>query len=115
MFFDKRGQSKIAIVQNNIDNIQAAIDVMGNAAYNGCDKVLIYKENLPEKFFDLKTRLAGEMLQKFVNYKMRVAIVGDFSIYKSKSLRDFIYECNNGNNIFFKDTLEDGLNTLHSK
>lgn len=30
-----------------------------------------------------------------------VMIVGDFSIYTSKSLKDFIYECNKGKKIFF--------------
>lgn len=30
-----------------------------------------------------------------------MAIVGDFSTYASKSLKDFIYECNKGKDIFF--------------
>ena len=32
---------------------------------------------------------------------MKIAIVGDFSEYTSKSLKDFIYESNNGKDIFF--------------
>lgn len=32
---------------------------------------------------------------------MKVAIVGDFSTYTNKSLRDFIYESNQGQNVFF--------------
>ena len=32
---------------------------------------------------------------------MKIAIVGDFSVYNSKSLKDFIFECNNGKDIFF--------------
>ncbi len=42
----------------------------------------------------------GEILQKFVTYKAKLAIAGDFSVYTSKSLKDFIYESNNGNHIF---------------
>jgi hypothetical protein len=49
----------------------------------------------------LKIRLAGEILQKFINYGVKIAIIGDFSGYSSKSLKDFIYECNNGNAIFY--------------
>ena len=41
------------------------------------------------------------ILQKFVTYQMRIAIIGDFSVYSSKSLRDFIYESNKGQHIFF--------------
>ena len=32
---------------------------------------------------------------------MKLAIIGDFSKYDSKALRDFIYECNSGKDIFF--------------
>ena len=49
----------------------------------------------------MKTRLAGEILQKFINYRMKLAIVGDFSMYSSKSLQEFIYESNKGKAIFF--------------
>ncbi|WP_083996437.1 DUF4180 domain-containing protein [Desulfosporosinus acididurans] len=62
-----------------------------------------------EDFFDLKTKLAGEILQKFVNYHVRIAIVGDFSGYKSKSLKDFIYESNNGKDVFFDLIERNGL------
>jgi len=49
----------------------------------------------------LTTKLAGEILQKFINYDVKLAIVGDFSVYTSKSLKAFIYECNKGKDIFF--------------
>jgi hypothetical protein len=42
----------------------------------------------------------------------RLAIIGDFSKYKSKSLQDFIRESNKGNRIFFVKTLEKALNRL---
>ncbi len=40
-------------------------------------------------------------MQKFVNYRVKIAFVGDFSSYPSKSLRDFLYESNSGNDVFF--------------
>ena len=85
---------------------------MASIRYNeDCDKVgmIIYKESLGDKFFDLKTRFAGKILQKFSNYNMSLIIVGDLSEYKSKSLKDFIRECNRGNRIFFLPTVEDGI------
>ena len=41
-----------------------------------------------------------------------VMIVGDFSIYTSKSLKDFIYECNKGRNIFFTSDVEQAIKRL---
>ncbi|ARC28011.1 DUF4180 domain-containing protein [Bacillus toyonensis] len=70
------------------------------------------KSLISEDFFDLKTRLAGDILQKFINYKVKIAIVGDFSMYTSKSLKDFIYECNKGNNIFYLATEQQAIEKL---
>lgn len=71
--------------------------------------MIIHEESLGDKFFDLKTQFAGNLLQKFSNYNMSLVIVGDFSKYTSKSLRDFIRECNRGRLIFFLPSVEDGL------
>jgi len=96
-----------------ISSVQDILDIMADARYlHQCSRIIIYKESLGDRFFDLKTGYAGEILQKFSNYKMKLAIIGDFSEYKSKSLRDFIYECNNGSCVFFKPTVEDGLVAL---
>ena len=67
----------------------------------GCEALVLAKECLAEEFFKLSTGLAGEVLQKFVNYQMRLAIVGDFSRYTSKPLKDFIYESNQGSQVGF--------------
>lgn len=85
-----------------VSDVQDALDLMATVRYEvDCDRIVIHKALLSESFFDLKTRLAGEILQKFINYQLKVAVVGDFSEYASRSLRDFIYECNNGKDIFF--------------
>jgi hypothetical protein len=49
-------------------------------------------------FFELQTQLAGVMLRKFVNYRLRVAVMGDFSELASNSAapRAFTYESNRG-------------------
>lgn len=38
--------------------------------------------------------------------------LGDFTIYTSKSLRDFIYECNKGKDIFFLPEEEQAIEKL---
>ena len=74
--------------------------------------IIIHKSLISEDFFDLKTRLAGDILQKFINYKVKFAIVGDFSMYTSKSLKDFIYECNKGKDIFYLATEQQAIEKL---
>ncbi|WP_422658847.1 DUF4180 domain-containing protein [Paenibacillus sp. EC2-1] len=117
IFVDQQGNSKVAIVESSdmiIQDVQDAMDLMASVQYNHeCFKILINKSNVTEDFFELKTRLAGEILQKYVNYRVKLAIVGDFEGYTSKSLKDFIYECNNGKQVFFMSNTEDALQALH--
>ncbi len=83
----------------------SAMDVLATVRYEtGCSAVIVHKEQLDESFFRLSSGLAGEVLQKFVNYQMRVGIVGDLSGYTSKPLHDFICESNQGRQICFLPT-----------
>lgn len=101
----KENNIEIAVVNSKevlIDSVQSALDFMATVNYEtGCNRIILNKSAICEDFFNLSTRLAGEILQKFINYNVKIAIVGDFSAYTSKSLKAFIYECNNGKDIFF--------------
>ncbi|AZB11061.1 DUF4180 domain-containing protein [Chryseobacterium sp. G0162] len=106
------GTLKIAEVNSDTIIIQSAedgLDLMGNIYYQGFDKVILYEKNITPDFFDLKTKIAGEILQKFSNYRIGLAIVGDFSKYESKSMRDFIFESNKTQLINFVSILEEAL------
>jgi len=108
--------SEIAIVNSKeviISDVQSALDFMMSVNYEtGCRFIVINKEALIEDFFILSTRIAGEILQKFVNYQIKLAIVGDFSGYTSKPLKDFIYESNKGRDIFFVSSEEEAIDKL---
>jgi hypothetical protein len=92
---------------------QSALDVFMSLAYEtGENRFIISKDNIIEDFFDLRTKIAGGILQKIINYRMKLAIIGDFSKYKSRSLRDFIYECNSGRDIFFVENESEALKLL---
>src|SRR5690606_33009623 len=95
-----------------INSAEDGVDLIGNVYYRGFDKVILYQENVSPDFFDLKTGMAGEILQKFSNYRVRLAIVGDFSGYTSKSLRDFIHESNKGKLVDFLFSKEEAINRL---
>ncbi|MEK4468806.1 MULTISPECIES: DUF4180 domain-containing protein [Bacillus] len=112
------GGINIAVVRNDtvlISEVQSALDLMATVQYEADSKrIAINKSLISESFFDLKTRLAGDILQKFINYSVKIAIIGDFSMYTSKSLKDFIYECNKGKDIFFLATEQQAIEKLSS-
>ena len=114
----KINDTKIAEViseVNIINSVEGGLDLLGDLYYQGFDKVLIYEKDITPDFFDLKSGIAGEILQKFSNYRVRLAIVGDFSKYTSKSLRDFIYESNKGKQINFVPSCAEAIKVLSDK
>lgn len=106
----------IAIVHSDeelISDVQSALDFMMTVQYEtDYNRIILNKSAICEDFFHLSTKLAGEILQKFINYHVKIAIVGDFSIYTSKSLKDFIYESNKGKDIFFLPDEEEAIEKL---
>ena len=96
-----------------ITDAQSALDVLKTAKYDaGTKNIVISKELIVEDFFILSTGLAGEILQKYINYGGRIAIYGDYSHYTSKPLHDFIYESNKGKDVFFVGTKEEAIDRL---
>jgi len=88
------------------------LDIMADASYNGSTGLIIHSETLGKEFFDLKSGFAGEILQKFSNYRMKLAIIGDFTEVKSKALRDFIRESNTRRTINFIGSLTEAIERL---
>jgi uncharacterized protein YlzI (FlbEa/FlbD family) len=101
--------AEIKVNDTLINSAQQFLDITMNLPV---DRIVIHKESLDEVFFDLRSGLAGEILQKAVNYRIQLGIVGDYSAYESRSLRDFIYESNKSNKIVFVNTLDEALNRL---
>lgn len=104
----KRNNIEAAIVSSDellITDVQSALDLIMTVTYEtGCSNIAVNREAVINDFFVLSTCLAGEILQKFINYGVRFAIYGDFSKYTSKPLKDFMYECNKGKDIYFQPT-----------
>ena len=91
-----------------IDTRQAAVDVVGDALSTRAKLVAIPVERLTPAFFQLRTGLAGEVAQAFVNYGLNLAIVGDVSaeVERSAPLADWVRECNRGAQVWFVPTLD---------
>ena len=98
-----------------INKIEDGIDLMGNLYYQGFDKIIIHEKNITPDFFDLKNGMAGEILQKFSTYRVRLAIVGNFAKYPGKSLNHFILESNKGRHINFVATLAEAVKILSNQ
>lgn len=106
----------IAVVSSDemvIADVQSALDLAMTVKYEtGAANIVIGKKLICEDFFILSTKLAGEILQKFINYRVKMAVYGDYSRYTSKPLKDFIYESNKGKDFFFVSTKEDAIQKL---
>lgn len=95
-----------------IRNAQDGLDLLGNLYYEDCGRIILHEKNISPEFFDLKNGMAGEILQKFANYRVRLALLGDFSRYPGQSIRDFISESNKGKQVNFVSTLDEALERL---
>lgn len=96
-----------------ITDVQSALDLIMSVKYEtDTNKIIIDKKTITEDFFILSTGLAGEILQKFINYDVKIAIYGDYSKYTSKPLKDFIYESNKGKDVFFAADKDKAINAL---
>ena len=105
-----------AVVRGNgivITDAQSALDLLMTANYDfGMKNVVIGKKLIKADFFILSSGLAGDILQKYINYGGRIAIYGDFSHYTSKPLHDFIYESNQEHDVFFAATEGEAVDCL---
>ena len=96
-----------------LTDAQSALELAMAARHAaGADQLLVDKAAVAGDFFILSTGLAGEILEKFIQYRIKMAVYGDFSCYTSKPLRDFIYESNHGSDFFFVPEREEALRLL---
>jgi hypothetical protein len=86
-----------------------AVELVGKSFEDRATLIVIPVECLDDEFFQLKTRIAGEIVQKFVQYRRRLAIVGDISrhLADSSALRAFVVESNRGKEVWFLTSLEE--------
>ncbi len=118
MRFEKidSGNRIVAVVSSEnkvITDVNSALDLLMSAKYGaGTKYIVVDKKLVIEDFFVLSNGLAGEILQKYINYGGKIAIYGDYSHYTSKPLKDFIYESNKGRDVFFAATKEEAIQKI---
>lgn len=112
----KDNGSDIAVISSDeklIVDTQSALDLTMTVKHEtGAAGIVINKSAVCDEFFILSSGMAGEILQKFINYQIRVAIYGDYSQYTSKPWKDFVYESNHGKDFFFVSTKDEAIQKL---
>ncbi|NBE83243.1 DUF4180 domain-containing protein [Micromonospora rubida] len=90
-----------------VTTAQDALDLIG-AAFLGAEVVAVPASRLGEDFFSLGTGFAGEVMQKFVNYRLRLAVLGDISrhLAASSALRALVHESNRAEHVWFLPDLD---------
>lgn len=91
------------------DRLNAAgiLDVLADASAADAVTVAVPCVRLDPGFFDLRTGVAGEIVQKFATYRMRLAIIGTQppEARSSNAFAAFVREANHGSQTWFMDTI----------
>lgn len=74
-----------------------ALDLVALCGENDTNLLMIHYTALSEDFFKLKTKVAGNILQKFMNYHIKAAAVLPNEIIQKGRFRELASETNKGN------------------
>lgn len=94
-----------------------ALDIIGGTYGQGVDWVAVPAARLPAEFFRLRSGVLGEFTQKFVNYGLRLAVLGDVAAHAqaSEAFRAYLVEANRGGGIWFADDMPMLLDRLRQR
>jgi len=104
----------VSAAENLVRSRQDVLDVIFGHGHRDLAGIAIDEACLHPDFLVLRTGVAGEILQMFVNYRTKIAIIGDFSRFESGALHDFIIESNRGRHVFFVPDLDEAITRLTS-
>jgi hypothetical protein len=103
------GETRIAEISGDgilLGNADDARDLLMQS--QRAEWIAVHDKNIAPEFFDLRSGVAGDVLQKFVNYQTKFAVIGDISHHtaKSEALAALVRESNRGRDFRFADTME---------
>jgi Domain of unknown function (DUF4180) len=90
-------------------NGRDAVDAIAAASPWRPEIIVIPIERFDPDFFRLRTGIAGQVIQKFITYRLRLVIMGGISTHQreSSALREFVYESNRGSHVWFVTRLDE--------
>lgn len=91
---------------------QDALDLVAICSENDIGHLIIHAEALSDDFFKLKTGVAGQMLQKFINYQVKTAVIlTNEQIIKGK-FKEMLTESNKRNDFRVFNSIREAENWL---
>ncbi|MBI1818232.1 MAG: DUF4180 domain-containing protein [Deltaproteobacteria bacterium] len=88
---------RIVECTDSITRVDDALDLIAACIERGSTRLLIDSRHLPAAFFDLRSKFAGEFLQKLQNYRLRVAAVFLSEHEYGERFSEFLSEAKRGN------------------
>ena len=84
-----------------LDGETAALELVAGCMEAGTNRLLVHGASLPAEFFDLKTGLAGAVLLKFSNYRIRCALLLTPEQVGTGRFYEMALEANRGDELHF--------------
>ncbi|MCP4428950.1 MAG: DUF4180 domain-containing protein [Chloroflexi bacterium] len=84
-----------------------ALDLMAYCTDPSGSRLLLEARFLHPDFFDLSTGLAGAILSKLTQYRVKTAVVADLATIKSERFQELAWEFNKGNQVNFFNRVGD--------
>jgi len=80
-----------------------ATDLIGEAFGHEANVVVVPADRVAADFYQLRTRVAGDVVRKFQMYRIRLVVLGDITehLAASDAFRSFVHEINRGGDIWF--------------
>lgn len=97
----------------SIRDVNTINDLIGQVVFeHKINRLLAARELIDESFFDLKSGFAGELTQKVSNYRLMLAVYGDFSMFESLALKAYLFESRLSKSVRFFPKRETALDWL---
>ncbi|MEV0801161.1 DUF4180 domain-containing protein [Kribbella sp. NPDC050281] len=112
------GGVRVYVTEIEVVDERGAVDLISQAVYDhDATWVALEADLLGDEFFDLRTGRAGAITQKFVQYGVGFAVVGDLTdrLAKSEPLRDWVRESNRGRSVVFVPELDELADRLQGR
>ena len=108
-------ERRILIASDSGISIRSFSDISDAlSACIGAEGLILTEDDLAEEFFDLRSGLAGELFQKFINYKLQIAIVLPDSEAYGERFSELAYEHTSHSMIRFVRSKDEAETWLYS-
>ena len=94
-----QGGARIVECADSISAPDQAGELVAACMEADAQLVLLEARSLPDAFFDLKTRFAGEFLQKLETYRIRVALAIPAEVTRNERFQEFLAEARRGRSL----------------